>query len=155
MYFIVYFAAQEGRLDCLKLLFEKLGGDVTICSNDGMTPLHAATQSGQLKVADWLVSSAGCEITKKSMDGGTGVHFAAAKGKFICVNWFGCLMRKQLKHTCINTVSCSKQHLSTSIPDNLPLQTKDYMTMYIYICRSSGHFGMDVFKELGHWLRNG
>jgi ankyrin repeat protein len=82
----VYFAAQEGRLNCLQWLIESGDGDPNQTANDGMNPFHAAVQSGQLEAAKWLLESGHCKITSKTLDGGTAVHFAAAKGdlsKFI------------------------------------------------------------------------
>lgn len=76
----VYFAAQEGKLKCLKWLTEQANGDPGIAANDGMLPIHAATQSGHFAVTEWLVTNAKCTVDSKTIDGGTVVHFAAAKG---------------------------------------------------------------------------
>lgn len=76
----VYFAAQEGKLKCLKWLTEQANGNPGIAANDGMLPIHAATQSGHLVVTEWLVTTAKCRVDSKTLDGGTVVHFAAAKG---------------------------------------------------------------------------
>ena len=81
IFFIVYFAAQEGHLDCVYWLVEHANADPQISSNDGMTPLHAAAQTGRLNVTHWLVRSVKCPITSRTCDGATPVHFAAAKGK--------------------------------------------------------------------------
>ncbi len=76
----VYFAAQEGRLDCVHWLIEHGNADPWLASADGMTPLHAAAQTGRLNVTHWLVRSANCPITCRTCDGATPIHFAAAKG---------------------------------------------------------------------------
>lgn len=78
----VYYAAQEGHLDCVHWLVNQYKADPSIASNDGMTPLHAAAQTGRLNVTHWLVRSAGCPITSRTVDGATPVHFAAAKGTY-------------------------------------------------------------------------
>lgn len=43
---IAYFAAQEGKLDCLRFLLEELSADPKAVASDGMTAMHAAAQSG-------------------------------------------------------------------------------------------------------------
>ena len=77
----VYFAAQEGHLDCVHWLVDHCQADAQLASNDGMTPLHAAAQTGRLNVTHWLVRSAKCLISCRTCDGATPVHFAAAKGR--------------------------------------------------------------------------
>lgn len=81
--FPVYYAAQEGHLDCVHYLVEGAKADPHIPSTDGMTPLHAAAQTGRLHVTHWLVRSAKCPLTSRTCDGGTPVHFAAAKGMYL------------------------------------------------------------------------
>ena len=44
----VYFAAQEGRLECLQYLVREAGADPLAKARDGMTAIHAATQGGHL-----------------------------------------------------------------------------------------------------------
>ena len=46
----MYFAAQEGRLDCLKYFIEELKCDPISQDNEGMTLLHAATQEGHFEM---------------------------------------------------------------------------------------------------------
>ena len=79
--FSVYYAAQEGHLDCVHWLVERAGADPRAASHDGMTPLHAAAQTGRLNVTHWLVRTANCSIACRTSDGATPVHFAAAKGE--------------------------------------------------------------------------
>ena len=76
----VYFAAQEGHLDCVYWLVKHANADPQLASNDGMTPMHAAAQTGRLNITHWMVRSAKCPITCRTCDGATPVHFAAAKG---------------------------------------------------------------------------
>jgi len=78
----VYFAAQEGHLDCVHWLVEHANADPQLASSDGMTPLHAAAQTGRLNITHWMVRSAKCPITCRTCDGATPVHFAAAKGLY-------------------------------------------------------------------------
>lgn len=42
----VYFAAQEGRLECLRYLIREAKADPLAKAGDGMTAVHAATQGG-------------------------------------------------------------------------------------------------------------
>ena len=43
---VAYFAAQEGRLECVRFLLEELSVDPRALCTDGMSALHAAAQSG-------------------------------------------------------------------------------------------------------------
>ena len=78
---LVYYAAQEGHLDCVHCLVDQFKAEPLLASTDGMTPLHAAAQTGRLNITHWLVRSAGCPITSRTVDGATPIHFAAAKGE--------------------------------------------------------------------------
>jgi len=51
----VYFASQEGRLDCLQFLVTQANANPRLRANDGMAPIHAAAQMGQLDCLAWLV----------------------------------------------------------------------------------------------------
>ena len=95
----MYFAAQEGHLDCVHWLVEHGHADAQLASNDGMTPLHAAAQTGRLNVTHWLVRSAKCPINCRTCDGATPVHFAAAKGMWIGEKYhFNCLSHESILH---------------------------------------------------------
>ena len=54
----VYFAAQEGKLDCLKYFLDVLHADAACKDNEGLTLLHAATQGEHL---DMVKVSCSCE----------------------------------------------------------------------------------------------
>ncbi len=79
----VYYAAQEGHLDCVQCLVDQYKADPGLASYDGMTPLHAGAQTGRLNITHWLTRSAGCPMTCRTMDGATPMHFAAAKGEIL------------------------------------------------------------------------
>lgn len=53
----LYFASQEGRLDCLQFLITQTDANPRLRANDGMAPIHAAAQMGQLNCLAWLVCS--------------------------------------------------------------------------------------------------
>lgn len=44
----VYFAAQEGKLECLKYFLDVLHANAACKDNEGLTLLHAATQGEHL-----------------------------------------------------------------------------------------------------------
>ncbi|KAI6654787.1 Espin-like [Oopsacas minuta] len=77
----VYFSAQEGHYDCVKLMLEESKADPTIASADGMTSLHAAAQGGSTEVLRYLTKKCGQEaLTVPSYNGSTVLHFASSGG---------------------------------------------------------------------------
>lgn len=46
----MYHAAQQGQLEALKFLVEKCKCKLTVASNDGAKPIHAAAQGGHTHV---------------------------------------------------------------------------------------------------------
>jgi hypothetical protein len=86
----VYFAAQEGRLECLQYLVREAGADPLAKARDGMTSVHAATQGGHLDTVRWLIKTLGQEKMSEPSeeDGATPVHYAAATGHYYILKWF-------------------------------------------------------------------
>jgi ankyrin repeat protein len=77
----VYFAAQEGHLDCLVYLVNEGGANPLAKAKDEMTSLHAAAQGGHTSILKWLVGVVGPEeLLSQTSDGATPVHYCAAKG---------------------------------------------------------------------------
>ena len=46
----IYFAAQEGRLQAIRYLHDIANCDLTIPSEDGLKPIHAASQAGHTSI---------------------------------------------------------------------------------------------------------
>ena len=78
----MYFAAQEGRLDCLQFLVTQTEANPRLRANDGMAPIHAAAQMGQLNCLAWLV----CVVTTLELNYVDGMAFLCGH-IMLDVNW--------------------------------------------------------------------
>jgi len=84
----LYFAAQEGHLDCVKWLTLHARADILCKADDGMCSAHAAAQAGKVNVLRFLLMKCTTRVSKlRDGDGATPVHFAAAKGHVLCLRF--------------------------------------------------------------------
>jgi ankyrin repeat protein len=85
----LYYAAQQGHVDILKLLI-KAKGDVNKCEKEhGASPLMVASQEGLLEAVELLLSN-GADVHLKDKDGVTALRYAI-----------------HLKHPAVEAVLCS------------------------------------------------
>lgn len=80
----LYMAIQGGRLDVVKVLFDRKDFSV---ENKDTYPLHLAAQEGKLNIAKFLVDK-GADIGAKGNDGRTPLHVAACSCDLDMVKFF-------------------------------------------------------------------
>lgn len=71
-----FVAADYGNLDCLRVLHEEGGADVTVPNGAGLTPLHRAAVNGHCQTIEYLVS-VGAKVDAVDYRGNTSLHRAA------------------------------------------------------------------------------
>lgn len=79
----IYHAAHAGHVNIIRWLAEKGGGDPTICTTQGLAPLHAAAVKGNTESVEYLFQFASETAPGglRTTEGVSALHFAAAKGK--------------------------------------------------------------------------
>ncbi len=80
----LYMAIQGGRLDVVKVLFDRKDFSV---ENKDTYPLHLAAQEGKLNIAQYLVDK-GADIQARDNDGRTPLRMAAYNGDLEMVKFF-------------------------------------------------------------------
>ncbi|XP_064594563.1 ankyrin repeat, PH and SEC7 domain containing protein secG-like [Liolophura sinensis] len=77
----MFYAAQEGHLECLRCLVHRGSGDISVSTNEGTTLLHIAALRGHVNILDYILLKLGNEaLHVQSRDGSSLLHFAAGNG---------------------------------------------------------------------------
>ncbi|XP_042837611.1 ankyrin repeat domain-containing protein 53 isoform X2 [Panthera tigris] len=84
----IHFAAQSGKLACLKVLVEEYKFPVDLPTNNGQTPLHLAIHKDNktmiLPCIHYLLKQ-GAALNTQTCNGSTPLHLAACQGLLKCV----------------------------------------------------------------------
>ncbi|XP_043459554.1 ankyrin repeat domain-containing protein 53 [Prionailurus bengalensis] len=84
----IHFAAQSGKLACLKVLVEEYKFPVDLTTNNGQTPLHLAIHKDNktmiLPCIHYLLKQ-GAALNIQTCNGSTPLHLAACQGLLKCV----------------------------------------------------------------------
>ncbi|XP_046569380.1 espin-like [Haliotis rubra] len=79
----VFYAAQEGHLECLQYLVEHMDGSLKIVAFEGMTAFLSAAEGGHLHVMNYLLEKQGSDaLLSTTNDGATVFHYVASTGNF-------------------------------------------------------------------------
>jgi FOG: Ankyrin repeat len=99
----LYYAAQKGARDIVKLLIEN-GADATIANNQSITPLHAVSKTGNKEIITILTEN-GADVNATDKEGKTPLIYAVSAGKSEISRQLLTLARtKQLRITTITTL---------------------------------------------------
>lgn len=89
----VFYAAQEGHLECLQYLIEHMDGSLKIVAFEGMTAFLSAAEGGHLHVMNYLLEKQGSEaLLSTTNDGATVFHYVASK--WPCLSSLECYLEK-------------------------------------------------------------
>ncbi|TKC36880.1 hypothetical protein EI555_016658 [Monodon monoceros] len=84
----IHFAAQSGKLACLRVLVEEYKFPADLPTNNGQTPLHLVIHSDNKTVAlpciHYLIKQ-GAALNTQTCNGSTPLHLAAREGLLSCV----------------------------------------------------------------------
>jgi uncharacterized protein (DUF1697 family) len=73
-------AAQNGHLETVKLLLEKVPATAQVQNNNGATPMYIAAQNGHIETVDLLMEKAPATAEVQEINGLTPLHTAAQEG---------------------------------------------------------------------------
>lgn len=76
---VLFWAAQDGKLDVVKELFKSKDLDVNLCGSEGYTPLHGACLSGSIEIMELLLHK-GAKVDAVDIDGYIPLYYALLCG---------------------------------------------------------------------------
>ena len=101
-------ACSQDCISIVKILLEK-GADVTVATNDGLTPLHIASSNGHIEVVKMLLEK-GANIIVTSNDGCSPLYLASSNGHIEVVK---VLLEKGADAAVINKIGFTPQYIAS------------------------------------------
>ncbi len=81
----LFLAADEGNIDCVKLLLEAEGININQADKDNETPLYRAAKNGHTECVRLLLAAKGINVNQANEDNETPLYCAANEGHTECV----------------------------------------------------------------------